>query len=96
MTTDKSGALHYSEHVGPAGSQSPRCYTDEELAAAKRQGMARPENKVSPHLSGPLFWAAGPWWERELKRRARKAQRTIRDTEVLLAAMGREWGKEWS
>lgn len=65
-----------------------REYTPEEWAAAKRQGIVG-----APGNGGPLIFGTGPYWPAEARKRIARAQRDIRDLELLAIAMDREWQK---
>lgn len=73
--------------LGPGGRQSPRSYTRAEIAAARRHGFVRGKESLGT-LGGPLYWAAGDAYPRDIRQAAA-------DYVLLATAVEREWGREW-
>lgn len=90
-----SSELFYSPEIAPYGGQSPRCYTLEELRAAKRLGLLRGRPSKPETYSGPLFWATGAGYPDSLAAREKEALQRLKDIETLRPALAREWQKEF-
>lgn len=65
------------------GGRSTRTYTRKEIAAARRQGLARGSIEKDT-VGGPIFWAGGTF-------HLHKAEADLRDMEVIVEALRREW-----
>lgn len=73
-------------HPNPFGRE----YSDAEVAAAKRLGMAEHRKDFGekiPRLRGTVIYASGPYWPDH-------ARRLARDWGLVSAAMDREWQKQ--
>ena len=73
---------------------SPRTYSSKEVAAGRRLGLAN-GSVTKGTIGGPLFWATGPWTASEVERLRRRATQTLADTEIVAAAIDREWDRPW-
>lgn len=73
---------------------SPRTYSFKEVAAGRRLGLIN-GSAIRGTIGGPLFWATGPWAANEVERLRRKATQTLADTEIVAAAIDREWDRPW-
>lgn len=80
---DGTGDEKLGSAPGPAGTPSRRHYTQREVAAAKRLGLA--DGKLTK-LAGPIFWAGGDHYPNLVRQNAA-------DYKLLAAAMEREWSK---
>lgn len=76
-----SGEKMFRSAPGPSGHCSSRQYTQEEVAAAKRLGLAR--GRLS-ELGGPIFWATGDHYPNLIREQ-------LADYKLVAAATEREW-----
>lgn len=69
---------------GPARRPSNRTYTRQEVAAARRLGLAHGRASA---LGGPIFWATGDHCPKLVAK-------GLSDHRIVAEAIEREWGKE--